>query len=90
MPLFYGVGEVAAILGVAQSTAYKVIHDLQDQLIAAGYSKPKAGNIQKRFFCERYNLDISETDNFLLCRKETEQHGNSRTEPESRINPALQ
>lgn len=88
---FYQAKDVADILEVAESTAYKLIHQMQDQLVAAGYARPKAGKIQKKFFCERYQLDPSETDLFLQSKKEADKtYGNARTGSESRINPALQ
>lgn len=88
---FYQAKEVADILEIAESTAYKVIHHLQEQLVSAGYSRPKAGKIQKKFFCEQYQLDLAETDLFLQSKKEADKtYGNARTSSESRINPALQ
>jgi hypothetical protein len=63
--MFYGVEEIKAILGVQRTKAYSIIRTLRADLKSEGYIKPPAGKIQKRYFCERYHLDINECESFL-------------------------
>ena len=63
--MFYGVEEVIAILGVRRTKAYEIIRELREDLKSKGYIEPPAGRIQKRYFCERFSLDIAECERFL-------------------------
>ena len=63
--MFYGVKEVMAILGIERSLAYKKIKQLHLDLVKAGYIEPPAGRIQKKYFCERFNLNLKECEAFL-------------------------
>ena len=47
--------EVADILNVAESTAYKIIRGLNNELKAAGY-KTFSGRISRKYFYERFGL----------------------------------
>lgn len=63
--MFYGVEEIMAILGIQRTKAYTIIRRLRGDLKKAGYIEPPAGKIQKRYFCERYHLDIKECETYL-------------------------
>lgn len=47
--------EVAEILDVAVSTAYKIIRGLNNELKTAGY-KTFSGRVSKKYFYERFGL----------------------------------
>lgn len=63
--MFYGVKEVMAILGVGRTKSYEKIKELHRDLVKAGYTEPPAGRIQKKYFCERFNLNLKECEAFL-------------------------
>ena len=70
--LFYDKNDVMTLVGVAQTKALAIIRELRDDLAKtkmpgheAYFSKPPAGRIQKRYFCERYNLDLAECEQTL-------------------------
>ena len=63
--MFYGVEDVMAILGVKRTKAYEKIKELRSDLVKAGYIEPPAGRIQKKYFCERFNLNLKECEAFL-------------------------
>lgn len=52
------VEEVAGILNVAESTAYKIIRGLNNELKAVGY-KTFSGRISRKYFYERFGLKIA-------------------------------
>ena len=47
--------EVADILNIAVSTAYKIIRGLNDELNIAGY-KTRSGRVSRKYFYERFGL----------------------------------
>ena len=51
--IFYNVDNVKKILGISKTTAYKIIHDLNNELKAQGYITV-AGRIPKPFFESRF------------------------------------
>lgn len=62
---FYGANDLVAILGVSRSKAYEIIRDLIADLEQMGKLSPKAGKIQKSYFCERFMLSAEECDKML-------------------------
>lgn len=58
--LFICAKDVALIWGVSESTAYKMIRQLQKDLVKQGYLSPPAGKIQVKYFCDRFNLELNE------------------------------
>ena len=50
--------EVADILDVAVSTAYKIIRGLNNELKASGY-KTFSGRVSKKYFYERFGLKVA-------------------------------
>lgn len=51
--LFISVSEVRDSLGVSQSKAYHIIHDLNEELKAKGYMIV-SGRISRQYFIERF------------------------------------
>lgn len=51
---FYTAVDVITMLGVGESTAYKIINRLRKELVEKGYAEYPAGKIPKRYFHERY------------------------------------
>jgi len=70
--MFYGVEDVMFLIEVRETKAYEIIRELREELANTKipgtqrtYYKPPAGKIQKRYFCERFNLDPEECDRAL-------------------------
>lgn len=55
-PPFFTKDEVGELLGVAESTAYKVIRTLNEELKAKGFMVQR-GRIPSRYFIERFGLE---------------------------------
>ncbi|WP_206458661.1 ICEBs1 excisionase [Anaerovorax sp. IOR16] len=62
---FYGAPDLVTILGVSRSKAYEIIRDLISDLEQMGKLSPKAGKIQKTYFCERFMLNPDDCDKLL-------------------------
>ena len=62
---FYGASDLAIILGVSRSKSYEIINGLTADLEKIGKLSPKAGRIQKSYFCDRFMLDQKECDKLL-------------------------
>lgn len=52
--LFYNAADVKEMLGVGQTTAYKIINELRKELVNKGYAEYPAGKIPRKYFHERY------------------------------------
>lgn len=63
--------DVQIIFDVAQTKAYEIIKELASNLVEQGYARPPHGKIQKKFLCERYQLDQSECEEILAENKKT-------------------
>ncbi|MCM1009060.1 MAG: helix-turn-helix domain-containing protein [Ruminococcus flavefaciens] len=50
--------EVAEILKVSTSCAYKKIQQLNNELAAKGFETTH-GRVSRKYFCERFGLDMS-------------------------------
>lgn len=57
-PLFFDVEDVKTILGVENTKAYDIISTLRKELVSKGYASYPAGRIPKKYFCERYYLNV--------------------------------
>lgn len=68
--MWYTAEDVMVLLDVAQTKAYEVIRELAAGLVAGNYSKPPAGKIQKKLFCEKFMLDREECDTLLAKKKD--------------------
>lgn len=66
--MFYGVKDIMTILQIKQSKAYSIIKALRNSLEAEGYISPPAGRIQKRYFCDRYNLNLKDCEQILKAK----------------------
>lgn len=53
--IFYGVGDVMAMLDYSKSKAYKVIAELNKELEGQG-KMTRPGRVSKRYFNARYDL----------------------------------
>lgn len=62
---FYGAADIVKILGVSRTKAYEIIRGLIADLEAMGKRSPKAGKIQKLYFCEKFMLDCDDCDKLL-------------------------
>lgn len=51
---FYNAEDIMNMLGVGQTTAYKIINQLRKELVKKGYAEYPAGKIPKKYFHERY------------------------------------
>lgn len=51
---FYNAEDIMNMLGVGQTTAYKIINQLRKELVRKGYAEYPAGKIPKKYFHERY------------------------------------
>lgn len=56
------------ILDVKKSKAYQIIHKLREEVEAKGKMCPKAGKIQKTYFCEQFMLDVKDCDAELASK----------------------
>ncbi len=56
---FYTVKEVAAILGIAESTAYQVVQKMNKEIEKEGGYYVR-GKVNKKIFREKYRLDESD------------------------------
>jgi|GEM_PF-2954596 len=79
--MFYDVTDIMCLIGIAQTKAYEIIRSLGNDLASTrvpgmtrNFCKPPAGKIQKKYFCERYNLDPEECDR-EIARKSSPQQG---------------
>lgn len=64
-PLFFDVDDVKAILGLENTKAYEVIGALRKELVSKGYANYPAGRIPKKYFCERYYLELEDVEEAL-------------------------
>lgn len=70
--MWYECKDVMLLLNIGESTAYKIMAKLGSEISQKKipgkdicYSKPPRGKIQKRYFCDKYMLDVKECDDFL-------------------------
>lgn len=63
--VFYGVGEVSAILNICEANAYRVIRKLTNELQDQDFLIIKRGAIQRHYFCKRHRLKISDCETLL-------------------------
>lgn len=56
---------VRAVLQISLTYAYRVIHDLKDELEEKGYYNNPTKKVPVAYFCERFGLDEDEVRTFL-------------------------
>lgn len=69
-PMFFDVEDVMLILGIKNTKAYDIIKELRKELVSKGYAEYPAGRIPKKYFCERYYLDLQDVEEMLRFNSE--------------------
>ena len=67
--LFYNAKDIQIITGVSRSKSYDIVRQLTKDIIQAGKMTPKAGSIQREYFCERFSLKLKDCDRELQNNK---------------------
>lgn len=55
-PAFVNADYVKKLVGVSATTAYKIIRDVNADMVAAGYYLPKRGLVNRAWLLERLGL----------------------------------
>jgi len=63
--LFFSVEDVKIILGIENTKAYDIIKELRKELVSKGYADYPAGRVPKKYFCERYYLELKDVEEVL-------------------------
>lgn len=63
--------DVCTVLGLKRSASQKIIQKLNEELELKGF-KTVRGRINKRYFAERYFLNVNEIDNSLKVANQIE------------------
>jgi len=64
MKVYMNWEDVRTISDVSRSEAYRIIHDLNQELEEKGYRTVRA-KIPTKFFCERYNVNLADVEQIL-------------------------
>jgi hypothetical protein len=74
--MYYNAADVMILLGIGQSSAYNIIHEIADEIettIIPGtkrtYRRPPSGKVPKDDFCLLYRLNRKECDALLKQAK---------------------
>lgn len=61
--------DVASVLEVCRSEAYKIIKLLKDEMTGSGFFVNPNGKIPVKYFCDRFNLDYNEVKEMMNNRE---------------------